>query len=196
MPSIPDRTEAVETTLTRIRRAGDRLEEIQTALTELARHAALFPYNHFPIEAGSQGGIFRLAGFGREGPTLYLSVGRPGRHNLPHTHPTWSVVAGVRGVERNYIYDRVDDGQVEGRGILRLREEVDVGPGEAIALRPGEFHYIVVTSEATSLQLHAYGAAIERWTGVLPVFPTPDSGVYDLIPAPLPGLRIEDPVGE
>jgi predicted metal-dependent enzyme (double-stranded beta helix superfamily) len=127
---------------------------------------------------------------------LYLSVGRPGRYNLPHTHPTWSVVAAVRGVERNYVYDRVDDGQVAGRGILRLREEVDIGSGKAIAFRPGEFHYIVVTSEETSLQLHAYGVAIDRWTGTLPVFPTPDSGVYDLIPAPFPGLRIADPVAE
>jgi hypothetical protein len=50
MSIIPDRNDAIEATLSRIRGAGDDLDKVQAALSELARHQKLFPYEHFPIE--------------------------------------------------------------------------------------------------------------------------------------------------
>jgi hypothetical protein len=151
----------------------ERLEEVTSILTALSRRPELFPPEGFPRAPGSSGGLFRLAQFPDGLGSLYVSLGFTGRGGgAPHTHPAWAAVVGISGgVERNWIYDSVEP-VVEGvEPKLKLREEVVVGPGEAVLIPTGVFHTIEVVSETPVLHLHAYGRRAER-PGFQPPLPS------------------------
>jgi len=135
-----------------------RLSEICEVLTGLARRPELFPVSAFPRAPGTSGGLFRLAHSpdGRGG--IYVSLGFTGRGGgKPHTHVSWAAVVGVSGgVETNRIWDPIGEDQFE------LKEEVVVGPGDAILLPTGAYHTIEVISDTPVLHVHAYGHAAER----------------------------------
>src|SRR5690606_3193632 len=82
--------------------------------------------------------------------------------------------------EQNWIYDRVDDASVVGEGELRLREQVAVGPGDAVVIPTGVFHTIDVVSDTPVLHIHAYGQAVHATGFELPVFEPPESRRYAL----------------
>ncbi len=98
---------------------------------------------------------------------LYLNAMNPGKKSLPHNHDTWVCVAAIRGVETNKLYDRLDDGAVAGYAELVLRETVEVSPGRAVSLMPGDVHAIEVNGHEPVWQLHLYGLPVEAQTGRL-----------------------------
>jgi predicted metal-dependent enzyme (double-stranded beta helix superfamily) len=161
---------------------ADRLEDIKIVLTALSRRPELFPPEAFPRAPDTAGGLFRLAQFPDGRGALYVSLGYTGRGGIsPHTHASWAVVVGLSGgVEQNWIYDRVDDGSVEGEAELKLREQVAIGPGDAVVIPTGVFHTIDVVSETPVLHIHAYGHAVDTTGFELPVFETPESRTYSL----------------
>jgi len=93
---------------------------------------------------------------------LYLNAMNPGKKSHPHDHESWVCIASVQGNERNYLYDRLDDGQQEGYADIRLRETIDVVPGWPVFLEAGEIHAIEVTGDEPVWQLHFYGMAVEK----------------------------------
>lgn len=160
---------------------SERLAAIKPLLTELATQRDLFPLAAFPRAPGTPGGLFRLVEFPDQRGALYMSLGYTGRINPPHTHASWALVAGVSGgVELNVIYERVDDGSVEGEAELRLREEIPVGPGQIGVVATGHYHTIEVVSDEPVLHLHAYGHAVDAPGFSLPAFDSPESRNYKL----------------
>lgn len=160
---------------------AERLSAIKPLLTELASEQELFPLAAFPRAPGSPGGLFRLVEFADQRGALYMSLGYTGRINPPHTHASWALVAGVSGgVELNVIYERVDDGSVDGEAELRLREEIPVGPGQIGTVETGHYHTIEVVSDEPVLHLHAYGHAVDAPGFSLPAFDSPESRTYKL----------------
>ena len=86
----------------------------------------------------------------------------PGRGAPPHDHGTWAVVAGVKGVEHNIRYKRLDDGTLSDHAKLEVKNVVDAGPGELICMKTGGIHSVLNETEQVTLSLHTYGMHINH----------------------------------
>lgn len=136
-------------------------EATANELIALGRESWLFPFEHFPVEPDRVTPFYRLAEDGDGGFALYAAVGLPGKHQLPHDHTTWAVIAGVRGVERNVVYRRVN---AENAAIAALEElrTVDITAGTAVILTGDDIHTTALLGDQPSLHLHFYGLSQER----------------------------------
>lgn len=86
----------------------------------------------------------------------------PNRGAPPHDHGTWAVLAGVDGVERNALYERMDDRATPGYAELRKVTEKAVGPGEVLCMAAGSIHSVSNDCGRTSLSLHIYGRNLQH----------------------------------
>ena len=139
------------------------LEKIGGLLANLARRAALFPPDEFPL--GPDGGIYRLSEDPDHRFALYASAGGPGKKVPPHNHTTWAIIAGVHGEERNVVYDRLDNGAQADKVQLReaTAKEKTLRNGDVIAYLPDDFHHIETPAgSGTALHLHFYGLSLEH----------------------------------
>lgn len=141
----------------------DGLEHIGNEVVALGKQAHLFPFEDFPLpDDGRKNKLYRLAMTDDERQAIYLNVSAGHVKSPPHNHTTWAVVAGVRGSEMNYFYDRVDDGSTEGKAEIRENGELDVRPGYAIRLLPDDIHAIELSGDEPKMHLHCYGLALHR----------------------------------
>src|SRR5262249_16749349 len=68
---------------------------------------------------------------------IHASMMPPGEWTPVHDHgETWAVSGVYRNTLRTLLFERVDDGAVPGRGIVRQLEQFDNHPGEAHVLPP------------------------------------------------------------
>lgn len=86
----------------------------------------------------------------------------PGRGAPPHDHATWGVVAGVDGPERNVNWDRLDDGSVDGKAELKVRNEHVVQPGEVASFLSDDIHSVHNDSDSVTVSFHVYGRHINH----------------------------------
>lgn len=77
----------------------------------------------------------------------------------PHDHGTWAVVAGVRGTERNTLWERQDDGSHEDPDYAEVApvSHTDITLGDVIIMLPEHIHTVDNVGEGISLSLHTYG---------------------------------------
>ncbi len=165
------RTAAVAATMDRVKQiersqgvSRASLDAMKAELMKLAAQEHLFPAAEFvPPPAGVKGSQRYLLQEDSDNRfALYLNALNPGNETKPHDHTTWACVAAVDGQELNKVYDRLDDGSVEGKCTLKLREEIMVEPGSAIALMPTDIHSIHTTGSVPTRHLHMYGLALEK----------------------------------
>ena len=161
------------------------LADIKSMLVGLAMRSELFPPEHFPVCNGNQGAsgaIYRLAEDPDRRFALYASAGVPGKAQPPHNHTTWAVIAGVFGDEHNVFYERTDDRETPGQGVIRRTGELTVRRGNAVAFLPDDFHTIEVTGGRSSLHLHMYGMSLENLPERI-YFAGATGGAYKVFPA-------------
>lgn len=155
----------------------DRIAAVVEVLKDLAADKALFPLHAFPRVEGSPGGLYRLAGFPDQRGAVYMSLGFVGRKQSPHNHVSWAAVVGVDGGrETNVLYEKID-GDEPGKARLIKRDEVPVGPGDAVSLPSGFYHTIEVDS-GPSLHLHAYSYDVDAPGFTTYGFESPDAETY------------------
>lgn len=141
-----------------------RLDRIKTRLMDIAARADLWGEDDFPSPSveGKQNRFF-IADH-PSGLTLYLNVMQPGKVIPPHNHTVFACIAAVEGAERNKVYERVDDGSVPGQAELKLREEVDLRPGNALAMLADDIHSVTIDGTEVIRHLHFYGQPLESLT--------------------------------
>lgn len=167
------RQERVDGLLTQTRQTLDEaslgrtlLTSIQAQVESLAADTELWGAEHFPDPAENELQTrYHIGSEGDQGITLYLNVMRPGKLIKPHDHTTWACVAAVSGTEVNGLYERTDDGSVEGRATIRQCEEVDLEPGNSLALMPDDIHSVEIRGDEIIRHLHFYGQPLETLKG-------------------------------
>lgn len=141
------------------------LGQIQLELEALAAHTELWDCEEFaePDTEERQNRFLIYTG-GENDITLYLNVMRPGKKIPPHDHTTWACVAAVVGSEFNTLYDRLDDGSVEGKAQIEVREVIELAPGVSVSLMPDDIHSVEIRGKECIRHLHFYGRPLETLT--------------------------------
>lgn len=139
-----------------------RLDRIKERLMDIAARKELWAENDFPAPSiEEKQNRFFIADDADTGLTLYLNVMQPGKVIPPHNHTVYACIAAVEGAEQNTVYERVDDRSVPGKAELRLREEVDLRPGNALAMMADDIHSVVIDGTEVIRHLHFYGQPLE-----------------------------------
>jgi predicted metal-dependent enzyme (double-stranded beta helix superfamily) len=144
------------------------LEEMKAEMVSVAKLKTLFPLADFqPGDGGTDRQPMQLLHKDDDGQlALYMSTSISDQKPPPHNHATWAVIVGIQGEERNWLFERTDDGSVPGRGTVRVVDEQVAGPGTGVALMPEDIHTIQGTSEEGGrLTFHLYGATTDRHQG-------------------------------
>jgi rhodanese-related sulfurtransferase/predicted metal-dependent enzyme (double-stranded beta helix superfamily) len=187
---VSARFEAVTAFLSEVRPiafgVGDpALERMGQRLVALGRRTELFPREHFPVEPGSLGTLYRLAEDVDGQFALFACASVPGWSAPPRQLTTWAVMAGVCGQAHNVIYRRHED---DPPGIARLQKvrEVTVALGRAAILSSDEVHSLEIVGTEPGLHLHLYGRALDRLSDCVR-FESPNGGAYGpcAVPAPI-----------
>lgn len=138
-----------------------RLDRIKHRLMDIAARADLWGAEDFPAPTPEDKQNRYFIADDPSGLTLYLNVMQPGKVIPPHNHTVFACIAAVVGSEQNTVYDRVDDGSVPGKAELKLREVVDLRPGNALAMMPDDIHSVVIDGDEVIRHLHFYGKPLE-----------------------------------
>jgi predicted metal-dependent enzyme (double-stranded beta helix superfamily) len=142
-------------------RKADSEDEIIGHVGPLARRLALdacwLEPEHFNSNPEQGFGVHLLHEEPDHALAVFVVSWLPSRGAPPHDHGTWAVVAGVRGVERNIHYRRVDDGSRPGYAQLEVKHGLDAGAGELICMKSGGIHSVHNETDDTTLSLHTYG---------------------------------------
>jgi predicted metal-dependent enzyme (double-stranded beta helix superfamily) len=194
----PLRQEAIDTMIAQVRAIAQRdgitrgtLEQIKAEMVQVAKRKALFPPADFQPADGEPGRQpMQLLHKDDDGQyALYMSTSISEQKPPPHNHATWAVIVGIQGEERNWLFERTDDGSVPGRGTVRLVDEQVAGPGTGVALMPEDIHTIQGKTEAGGrLTFHLYGVTTDRQQGRVAY--NQAEGIYRAFP---PGRENETP---
>ena len=73
-----------------------------------------------------------------------------GKKIPPHDHGIWEALIICSGRLRHTVYERIDDGSVEGHADLRAVEDREFAPGEiAMVVPPTEIHSFIALEDKT-----------------------------------------------
>lgn len=186
-----ERQQAIDTMISQVRTVAQQkgisratLEDIKSAMISVAKRKELFPLADFQGD-GEQAGrrpMQRLHVDADGQFALYMSTSVSEQKPPPHNHATWAVIVGIQGEERNWIFERTDDGSVPYKGTVRIVDEQVARPGTGVALMPEDIHTIQGKTEAGGrLTFHLYGISTDRQAGRVAY--NEADGTYRLFPA-------------
>ncbi len=146
----------------------ETLEDVKAEMVKVAKHKELFPLSDFqnPDEEPGRRPMQPLHKDDDGQFALYMSTSVSDQKPPPHNHATWAVIVGIQGEERNWLFERTDDGSMPGRGTVRMVDEQVAAPGTGVALMPEDIHTIQGKAEGGGrLTFHLYGVTTDRQQG-------------------------------
>ncbi len=175
MDNEQTRRDAVAAALRQVREVAGRgdvdraaLDEIKAVLVELAKRKELFGAAAYPPPTADRpAALYLLSEDADRQFALYLVSGDHRTKSPPHNHKTWAVIAGMAGEEENVVYERVDDGSVDGVGRVAEVRRTVLCDGDAIAFMPEDIHSVRVISDVPTRHFHLYGKAFSAQHGRL-----------------------------
>jgi predicted metal-dependent enzyme (double-stranded beta helix superfamily) len=90
------------------------------------------------------------------GPACYLVSDGISSKSPPHEHRTWVIIVGMGGKERNLVYSRGANRQ------LQVAREAVVGPGDTLVLDSAAIHSTSVIGTESTFHIHVYGTALHQ----------------------------------
>lgn len=156
------------------------LHAMRLALAALGRRTDLFPAADFAMPL-AQGRNHPLLVADGDGPSLYLTIGLPGKVAAPHDHGIWCVNAAISGQERHVLYRRTDDGARPGIATVSQVGEVMVALGHGFAMADHDIHATEVIGDTPAIGLALYGYPLTRFPSV--AWYHPDLGTVRATPS-------------
>jgi predicted metal-dependent enzyme (double-stranded beta helix superfamily) len=153
-------------TVNEIRRSSpdpvSTIEAIRPHFAELMVDKSWLPevYQEAAPEGGMGNGIgnWLLYRAGDGGLAFSSLVVPPGVQTPVHDHLAWGIVGLYRGDQDEEFYTRQDDGSVEGRADLVVKERRTLTAGQFYVLLPEtDIHRVRTISDVTSVSLHLLG---------------------------------------
>lgn len=135
--------------------ASEELLLVADILREVCART-VFDEREFPEAKPGEGILHALAVSPTGGASIYLVSDGVGVSSPPHGHLTWSVIVGIRGVERNTIFRRAEDGE----RVVEAVSSKDVGPGQVLTLSASEIHATAVAGGQPRFHVHLYGSSL------------------------------------
>ena len=138
----------------------ERVARLRPAFARLLAADGWLPdqYAQPDRKSGMGGGIGQYALYRAEDGSLCLFslVIPPGSRTPVHDHLAWGLVGIYRGAQDETIYQRVDDGSVEGHAQLQVQTQQRLSAGEFYALLPpqDDIHYVETVSDEPSISIH------------------------------------------
>jgi predicted metal-dependent enzyme (double-stranded beta helix superfamily) len=139
---------------------AERIEALRPIFARLLATDGWLPEEYATPDktSGMGGGIGQYALYRAEDGSLCLfSLVVPAGASTPvHDHLAWGLIGVYRGAQAETIYQRLDDGTVDGRAELKVAKEITVQAGEFYALLPptDDIHYVSTISDSASVSLH------------------------------------------
>lgn len=148
----------------RLRRAiaddASRVQALRPAFARLLAADGWLPeaYAQADPSSGMGGGIGQYALYraGDGSLSLFSLVVPSGAATPVHDHLAWGLVGVYRGRQEETIYERLDNGSVEGRAVLRQTRRLVVDAGEFYTLLPpaDDIHHVKTLSDVPSISIH------------------------------------------
>ena len=80
------------------------------------------------------------------------------RETPPHDHDTWAVIGSIKGVEKNTLWQRHDDGSNPQYAKITRGSATTCKPGDIITMHSHDIHSVVnPNDDEISVSLHIYG---------------------------------------
>ncbi len=159
-PEIRELIEETKSRMGEIASDSARVESLRPAFAKLLAADGWLPreYASPDSSSGMGGGIGQYALYRAEDGSLCLfSLVIPAGSSTPvHDHLAWGLVGVYRGEQAETIYDRLDDGEDEGRAELEVARKLRVRPGEFYTLIPpkDDIHLVTTVSDSPSVSIH------------------------------------------
>lgn len=147
----------------------EALEHVKAILNELALQRDLFPNSEFPWPTDAEGNNCWCLYKDADGKfALYIDLINKGQGTVPHDHgDSWAVVTAVEGLEKHYLFKRVDGDVGPGEARLDRAGEITISPGQSVSLLVGGIHAIEAVDANRSMMLHCYGQGFDLQTNRL-----------------------------
>ncbi len=88
---------------------------------------------------------------------VIISSWPQGRETPPHDHDTWAVIGCVKGIEKNILWDRHDDGSTPDFAHITPGQTHICKPGDIVTMRTNDIHSVMNPNDGVSVSLHIYG---------------------------------------
>jgi len=123
----------------------------------IAKHETWFEDRFLEIDEAQGFGSHLIAENEDHTLAVIISSWPEGRETPPHDHDTWAVIGCIRGIEKNTVWHRHDDGSNPDYAHITPDAIHYCKPGDIVAMTSKDIHSVMNPETGISVSLHIYG---------------------------------------